>query len=148
MEEASFLTRFASSVTLVHRRDELRASKIMQDRARDNSKVAWALNRTPLEVTTGESGVKGLTVRNNETGQEELIEADGVFVAIGHTPNTGFLGGQITTDTNGYIVVTLERQKRTFRVYSLVVTCRIPVTVKRFLQQALAAWQQWMLRNT
>lgn len=105
MEEASFLTRFASSVTVVHRRDELRASKIMQDRARDNSKVAWALNRTPLEVTTGDSGVKGLTVRNNDTGLEELIEADGVFVAIGHTPNTGFLGGQITTDTNGYIVV-------------------------------------------
>lgn len=105
MEEASFLTRFASSVTVVHRRDELRASKIMQDRARDNSKVVWALNRTPLEVTTGESGVKGLTVRNNDTGLEELIEADGVFVAIGHTPNTGFLGGQITTDTNGYIVV-------------------------------------------
>jgi len=105
MEEASFLTRFASNVTLVHRRDELRASKIMQARARDNSKVSWALNRTPLEVTTDESGVKGLTVRNNETGIDELIEADGVFVAIGHTPNTGFLGGQITTDTNGYIVV-------------------------------------------
>lgn len=105
MEEASFLTRFASSVTLVHRRPELRASKIMQDRARDNSKVAWALNRTPLEVTVGDAGVKGLTVRNNETGLEELVEADGVFVAIGHTPNTAFLGGQITTDTNGYIVV-------------------------------------------
>lgn len=95
MEEASFLTRFASNVTLVHRRDELRASKIMQARARDNSKVSWALNRTPLEVTTDESGVKGLTVRNNETGIDELIEADGVFVAIGHTPNTGFLGGKL-----------------------------------------------------
>ncbi|WP_054954728.1 thioredoxin-disulfide reductase [Paenibacillus dakarensis] len=105
MEEASFLTRFASSVTIVHRRDELRASKIMQDRARENEKVQWALNRTPLEVVASETGVKGLKVRNNETGAEELIEAEGVFVAIGHTPNTAFLGGQITTDPTGYILV-------------------------------------------
>lgn len=105
MEEASFLTRFASSVTLVHRRDELRASKIMQDRARSNEKIEWALNRTPIEVVESDTGVKGLKVRNNETGEEELIEAEGVFVAIGHTPNTGFLGGQITTDETGYILV-------------------------------------------
>lgn len=105
MEEASFLTRFASSVTLVHRRDELRASKIMQDRARSNDKIEWALNRTPIEVVESDTGVKGLKVRNNETGEEELIEAEGVFVAIGHTPNTGFLGGQITTDETGYILV-------------------------------------------
>ncbi|MDO7908512.1 thioredoxin-disulfide reductase [Paenibacillus sp. JX-17] len=105
MEEASFLTRFGSSVTLVHRREELRASKIMQDRARSNEKVLWALNRTPLEVVPSENGVKGLKVLNNESGQEEIIEADGVFIAIGHTPNTGFLNGQITTDANGYIMV-------------------------------------------
>ncbi|MFB5269653.1 thioredoxin-disulfide reductase [Paenibacillus enshidis] len=105
MEEASFLTRFASSVTLVHRREELRASKIMQDRARDNEKIQWALDRTPIEVIAGDNGVKGLKVLNNETGQEELMEADGVFVAIGHTPNTGFLAEQITTDAQGYIEV-------------------------------------------
>ncbi|AWB42915.1 thioredoxin-disulfide reductase [Paenibacillus sp. CAA11] len=106
MEEASFLTRFASTVTLVHRRDELRASKIMQDRAKDNEKIEWALNRTPLEVATDENGtVKGLKVKNNSTNQEELVAADGVFVAIGHTPNTGFLGGQIRTDEHGYIMV-------------------------------------------
>lgn len=105
MEEASFLTRFASSVTLVHRREELRASKIMQYRARDNEKIQWALDRTPIEVIAGDNGVKGLKVRNNETGQEELMEADGVFVAIGHTPNTGFLAEQITTDAQGYIEV-------------------------------------------
>lgn len=104
LEEAGFLTRFASKVTLVHRRNELRASKIMQDRVRDNAKVEWALNRTPLEVAAGERGVSGLKVLNNETGEEEVIEASGVFVAIGHHPNTGFLGGQITTDENGYIV--------------------------------------------
>ncbi|ULL19355.1 thioredoxin-disulfide reductase [Paenibacillus sp. H1-7] len=105
MEEANFLTRFASEVQLVHRRSELRASKIMQDRARDNSKISWSLNRTPLAVVSGDKGVIGLKVKNNETGSEEIIETDGIFVAIGHTPNTGFLGGQITTDDHGYIVV-------------------------------------------
>ena len=104
LEEAGFLTRFASKVTLVHRREELRASKIMQDRVRDNVKVAWSLNRTPLEVTSGDKGVSGLKVLNNETGQEEIIEASGVFVAIGHHPNTAFLGGQITTNAEGYIM--------------------------------------------
>ena len=106
IEEANFLTRFATKVTLVHRRGELRASKIMQDRARQNPKIEWALDRTPLEVVKGDTELKGLRVRNNQTGEEELIEASGVFVAIGHHPNTGFLDGQVTTDENGYIVVT------------------------------------------
>lgn len=106
LEEANFLTRFATKVTLVHRRGELRASKIMQDRARQNPKIEWALDRTPLEVVKGENGLQGLRVRDNATGEEQLIEASGVFVAIGHHPNTGFLNGQITTDENGYIVVT------------------------------------------
>ncbi|BBH22711.1 thioredoxin reductase [Paenibacillus baekrokdamisoli] len=105
MEEAVFLTRFASEVTLVHRRDELRASKIMQDRARANEKIKWRLNVTPLEVAATEQGLSGLRVRDNLTGEEVLLEADGIFVAIGHTPNTTFLGGQITTDEQGYIVV-------------------------------------------
>ncbi|MBB6637561.1 thioredoxin-disulfide reductase [Cohnella thailandensis] len=104
MEEANFLTRFASDLTLVHRRDELRASKIMQDRVKENPKVSLGLNRTPLEVVAGEQGVTGLKVRNNSTGEEEIIEAHGVFVAIGHTPNTKFLGGQVETDEQGYIV--------------------------------------------
>ncbi|WP_225998945.1 thioredoxin-disulfide reductase [Paenibacillus sp. BJ-4] len=105
LEEANFLTRFASKVTLIHRREELRASKIMQDRARANSKIEWALNRTPVEVIADENGVTGLKVLNNATGEEEIITVSGVFVAIGHHPNTGFLEGQITTDANGYIVV-------------------------------------------
>ncbi|MCP1310023.1 thioredoxin-disulfide reductase [Paenibacillus tyrfis] len=105
MEEANFLTRFATEVRLVHRRDELRASKIMQDRARQNEKITWSLNRTPLEVISGEKGVTGLKVKNNETGEEEIIETDGIFVAIGHKPNTDFLGGQIVTDEVGYILV-------------------------------------------
>lgn len=105
MEEANFLTRFASEVEVVHRRNELRASKIMQDRARENSKIKWTLNRSPLEVVSGDKGVTALKVINNGTNQEEVIETDGIFVAIGHTPNTGFLGGQIQTDDLGYIVV-------------------------------------------
>lgn len=105
MEEAHFLTKFATEVRLVHRRDELRASKIMQDRARENSKIVWSLNNTPLEVLAGDRGVTGLKVKNNVTGQEEILETDGIFVAIGHTPNTKFLDGQITTDETGYILV-------------------------------------------
>jgi len=106
MEEANFLTRFASDVTLVHRRGELRASKIMQDRARENGKILWGLNKTPLEVVAGDQGVTGLKVRDNETGEEEVIDTQGLFVAIGHTPNTKFLDGQIETDEFGYIRVT------------------------------------------
>jgi thioredoxin reductase (NADPH) len=105
MEEAQFLTRFASEVRVVHRRNALKASKIMQDHARINEKIAWSLNRTPLEVTAGPIGVSGLKVRNNETGEEELLEADGIFLAIGNMPNTGFLGGQLPTDELGYLQV-------------------------------------------
>ncbi|XEC94832.1 thioredoxin-disulfide reductase [Paenibacillus tarimensis] len=105
MEEANFLTRFATEVVLVHRRDELRASKIMQDRARENNKISWKLNCTPVEVLASGMGVTGLKVRNNETGEEEVIETDGLFVAIGHTPNTKFLNNQIETDETGYIIV-------------------------------------------
>lgn len=105
MEEANFLTRFASEVEIVNRRDELRASRIMQDRARQNPKIKWSLNRTPIEVVAGDHGVQGLKVRNNATGQEEVIETEGLFVTIGHTPNTKFLGDQVTTDDHGYIVV-------------------------------------------
>jgi thioredoxin reductase (NADPH) len=105
MEEATFLTRFATEVTVVHRRNELRASKIMQDRARQNEKIKWAMNRTPLEVLRDEKGVTGLKVRNNETGEEEILQADGIFVAIGHKPNTDFLAGQLELDDLGYIKV-------------------------------------------
>jgi thioredoxin reductase (NADPH) len=105
MEEANFLTKFASEVTIVHRRDELRASKIMQDRAKENNKISWALNKVPVEVLSDGMKVTGLKVRDNVTGQEEVIPTDGIFVAIGHTPNTAFLNGQIDTDETGYINV-------------------------------------------
>jgi len=105
MEEANFLTKFATEVRIVHRRDELRASKIMQDRARANEKITWSLNRTPVAVMAGEHGVTGLKVLNNETGQEEVLETDGIFVAIGHKPNTDFLKDIIDLDEVGYIKV-------------------------------------------
>lgn len=105
MEEANFLTRFATEVRVVHRRSELRASKIMQDRARSNEKITWSLDKTPLEVVSDDKGVTGLKVINNTTGAEEVIETEGIFVAIGHKPNTGFLNGQLETDELGYLVV-------------------------------------------
>ncbi|QBP39889.1 thioredoxin-disulfide reductase [Paenisporosarcina antarctica] len=105
MEEANFLTKFASEVVIVHRREELRASKIMQDRARQNPKISWKLNRSPVEVMSNGVKVNGLKVMNNESGEEEIIETDGIFVAIGHTPNTAFLNNQIDTDEVGYIQV-------------------------------------------
>ncbi|WP_085506828.1 thioredoxin-disulfide reductase [Thalassobacillus devorans] len=106
MEESNFLTKFASEVNVVHRRHELRASKIMQDRAKNNEKITWSLNKTPVEVISDGMKVSGLKVKDNDTGQEEVIEADGIFIAIGHNPNTEFLKGQVDTDENGYIQVT------------------------------------------
>jgi len=105
MEEAHFLTKFASEVRIVHRGEELRASKIMQDLVRNNSKITWGLNQTPLEVVAGARGVTGLKVYNNTTNQEKIIPADGIFIAIGHTPNTKFLAGQLQTNELGYLVV-------------------------------------------
>lgn len=105
MEEANFLTKFASEVTVIHRREELRASKIMQQRARENEKISWALNKTPVEVLSDGMKVTGLKVLDNETGEEEIIQTDGIFVAIGLTPNTSFLHGQLDTDETGYINV-------------------------------------------
>lgn len=104
MEEANFLTKFATEVHIVHRRDELRASKIMQDRAKANEKITWGLNKTPIEVLA-DGKITGLKVKDNETGEEEIIETDGIFIAIGHRPNTEFLNGQVKIDEAGYIVV-------------------------------------------
>ncbi|MCY0900098.1 MAG: thioredoxin-disulfide reductase [Firmicutes bacterium] len=104
MEEATFLTRYASEVTIVHRRDTLRASKVMQERARKNSKISWVMNVTPVEVVSENRRVSGLRVRDNRTGELMLLPADGVFVSIGHRPNTAFLAGQVETDAIGYII--------------------------------------------
>lgn len=102
VEEATFLTKFATKVTLIHRRDKLRASKIMQDRAIKNEKIAFQWNSIPEEVL-GDNVVTGIRVRNVQTHQIEEIPLSGVFVAIGHTPNTSLFKGQIDMDEQGYI---------------------------------------------
>ena len=102
VEEATFLTKFASKVTLVHRRDKLRASKIMQDRAMTNEKIAFQWN-SALEEVLGDNLVTGIRVRNVQTNQVEEIPLSGVFVAIGHTPNTSLFAGHIDMDEQGYI---------------------------------------------
>jgi thioredoxin reductase (NADPH) len=105
MEEAVFLTRFASKVTVVHRRDTLRASKIMQDKARANPKIEWLLNYEVEDIKDGGKGeVTAMVVRSNKTGETIDVAVGGVFVAIGHTPNTALFRGQIELDQNGYIL--------------------------------------------
>lgn len=105
MEEATFLTKFADKVTIIHRRSELRASKIMQERAQSNPKIDFILDSTVTDVVgSKESGVTGLKVQNLKTGKTTDMKAQGLFVAIGHTPNTGPFKGQLTMDEKGYIV--------------------------------------------
>ena len=103
IEEATFLTRYASQVTVVHRRDQLRASKVMQERAFRNEKVDFVWDSIITEIV-GDGSVTGVQLRNVKTGEEQLLETDGVFVAIGHVPNTKFLEGQLALLDNGYIV--------------------------------------------
>jgi thioredoxin reductase (NADPH) len=104
MEEATFLTRFARSVTIVHRRDSLRASKIMQDRAMSNPKITFAWNSLVTEVT-GENKVSGLRLQDVNTGDERVLPVTGVFVAIGHDPRSELFQGQLATDPDGYLFV-------------------------------------------
>jgi thioredoxin reductase (NADPH) len=102
-EEALFLTRFGYKVTLVHRRDEFRASQIMVDRARSHEKVEL---KTPFEVdeVLGDNSISGLRLRNSETGETEEVEAGALFIAIGHDPNTALFVDQLDHDENGYLV--------------------------------------------
>ena len=103
-EEATFLTRFASKVTLVHRRDVFRASTIMYERAANNDKIEIKTFRQVKEWLSDENGLTGAVLEDPRDGSTEEIAANGAFIAIGHKPITGFLGGQIETDNNGYIV--------------------------------------------
>lgn len=105
MEEALYLTRFASKVTVVHRRDSLRASKIMQDKALANPKIEFIWDSEIADITDIEKGeVTGIVIRNVTTGHLRSLPLDGVFIAIGHTPNTSLFRGQLEFDANGYIV--------------------------------------------
>ena len=106
MEEATFLTKFAAKVTVIHRRDSLKASKIMQERAKANPKIAWIWNTTVVDIIDpSKKKVTGVRLKDVQTGQERSFPCDGVFMAIGHQPNTGFLKGQVELDEKGYLVL-------------------------------------------
>lgn len=104
MEEATFLTKFCSKVTIVHRREGLRASQIMEDRAKANSKIAWKLNFSIKEWLGSEGNFEGALLVNTKTGAEEKLRCDGAFIAIGHKPMTSFLNDQLETDESGYLL--------------------------------------------
>ena len=104
MEEATFLTKFASKVTVVHRRDQLRASKAMADRALANEKIEFAWNSV-IEEVLGDSAVTGVRLRSTLDDSTRVLDADGIFVAIGHLPRTAVLSGQVALDEAGYILV-------------------------------------------
>jgi thioredoxin reductase (NADPH) len=106
MEEANFLTKYATRVRVLHRRDQLRASKIMQDRALRNRKIEFVWNVTVAEVLgdAANGGVTGVVVEDTRTGERRTLETEGLFVAIGHEPNTRIFAGQLEMDERGYII--------------------------------------------
>jgi len=107
LEEATYLTNFARKVTLIHRRDQLRGSKIMQDRALGNPKIEVAWNAAPARYLADDAGnLRGLVLRDTTGGPDRDLAVTGCFIAIGHTPNTAFLDGQLPTDDSGYLVTT------------------------------------------
>ena len=105
MEEATFLTKFASKVTVIHRREDFRASRIMLDRARNNPKIAWKLNATIADIHGGERGVTSVTLEDTRHGAREELATQGVFIAIGHSPNTSIFKGQLELNDVGYVRV-------------------------------------------
>jgi thioredoxin reductase (NADPH) len=154
MEEAMFLTKFASKVTVVHRRGELRASKIMQDRAFENPKIAWEWHSVVTDVT-GDDHVTGVTLEDVRTGERRDFPADGLFVAIGHDPTTSLFEGQVELDEDGYIKVAEPRTSTSVdgvfaagdvvdRIYRQAVTaagmgCKASIDAERWLEARRAA---------
>ncbi len=104
MEESTFLTKFASKVYIVHRRDELRASKVMQERAQDNPKIQFQLN-SEIEEINGKEKVQQVVLKNNKTNEKTTLNVGGVFVAIGHDPNTEIFRNQVELDKQGYVIL-------------------------------------------
>jgi thioredoxin reductase (NADPH) len=106
MEEAQFLTRFAKRVTIAHRREQFRASKIMLDRAHKNPKIDWAVNKQVVDILAGENGkVATAVLEDTQSKERSEVATDGVFIAIGHTPNSSLFEGQLDMDDNGYLKV-------------------------------------------
>jgi thioredoxin reductase (NADPH) len=157
MEEANFLTKFATKVTVVHRRHELRASKIMQQRAMKNPKIAFIWNSVVEEIhgDPKADGVNGVTLHDVETGERTKVKTDGVFMAIGHTPNSKLFEGQITMDQYGYICTSEgttatnvpgvfaagDVQDRTYRqaITAAATGCMAAIDAERFLEAHHAA---------
>jgi thioredoxin reductase (NADPH) len=106
MEEATFLTRFARSVTVIHRRDQLRASKIMADRAMKDPKISWAWNSEVVAVH-GEGSITHLRLRDTVTGEERDLDVGGLFIAIGHEPRSELVRGQVDLDDEGYVLTSV-----------------------------------------
>ena len=117
MEEATFLTKFASKVHIIHRRDEFRASKIMQERALNNEKIIVHWNNTVLDIK-GDQKVQQVILKDTKTGEETSIDLAGVFVAIGHEPNTSLFKNQLDLDENGYIILNKNTQTSVDGVFS------------------------------
>ena len=106
MEEAHYLTRFGRRVRIVHRREEFRASKIMVDRCKANEKIEWLLNRALVDILAGDDGkVRAAVLEDPRSGEREEVECDGIFIAIGHTPNSEVFRDKLDLDENGYIIV-------------------------------------------
>jgi thioredoxin reductase (NADPH) len=122
VEEATFLTRFAETVTLVHRRDQLRASKIMADRAAADPKLRFAWN-SEITAIHGEQKVTGITLRDTVTGAERELEASGVFVAIGHIPRSELVVGKVATDADGYVLAGRDGARSTATSVAGVFAC-------------------------
>lgn len=117
LEEGIFLTRFAKSVTIIHRRDQLRAGKILQTRAFSNSKISFIWDSV-VEKVNGNNAVESVTIRNVKTGEEKEFPTEGVFVFIGHTPNTDLFKGQLVMDQNGYLQVDSKMQTEKPGIYA------------------------------
>jgi thioredoxin reductase (NADPH) len=130
MEEAIFLTKFASSVTLIHRREEFRASKIMLERARANEKITFVLNTEVVQIE-GDPKVSGVRLLDRVTGEESKLAVTGVFVAIGHDPRSALVSGQVELDGEGYVQV----RGRTYRqaITAAGSGCAAAIDVERWL---------------
>ena len=151
MEEATFLTKFASQVTVIHRRDTLRASRPMQQRAFDNPKIDFLWDSAVDEILHDEGGVTGIKVKNLKTGEVAERATDGLFMGIGHSPNTSFLNGQLEIDELGYIVTKEGTPKTSIEgvfacgdvqdhVYRQAITaagsgCMAAIEAERFLEE-------------
>ena len=141
IEEALFLTKFASKVTVVHRRDELRASKIMQDRAFANPKIEFQWNSV-VEDVIGDTKLEGAHLRNVVTGELHELPLTGLFVAIGHIPNTDLFKGQLEMDENGYIITEGARRGLPSTACSRPATSRTTSSARRSPRPAPAAWRR------